>query len=438
MICFFRLLFLPGTGRPLPLTGVIDMTTLLAGLSGFFEDRFKAILLVLLAFVFLAVVLRPPDQTIFTQEQEVPPTTGEFEPAEIFFTPDCPHCHKAMDFLEKLERRYPDFRFKRYDISRPAARDMIFLRAREHGVPPENLGVPFLVIGGHHMVGFHDERATGSVIEEWVRESLAWGKTGGSSGGLMREQGDEKEKLDLPLLGAVDAYSMSLPVLAVTLGLVDGFNPCAMWVLVYLVSLIAGMRERRRVWLLVGAFLAASGILYFLFMAAWLNVFLVVGYVRPVTVMVGVFALYMGIISIRDFIASGGQLVCEVGDMESRGRTRRQVERIITSPLSWAGFAGIVALAFAVNSVEFICSSAMPAVFTHVLAVSGLRPAAYYMYIGLYVLFFMIDDLVVFTAAALAVDRFAGEKYAGLCRVAGGAIMAGLGVVLVFFPHALR
>jgi hypothetical protein len=173
-------------------------------------------------------------------------------------------------------------------------------------------------------------------------------------------------------------------------------------------------------------------------MTAWLNVFLYVGYIHTLTILIGLSALYMGIISIHDFIQSGGMIVCKVGDLDSRQKTRSQIQDLVASPLTWASFAGIVMLAFAVNSIEFICSSAMPAIFTHVLSVAEIPILSYYLYILLYVAFFMLDDFIIFIAAAIAVDRFAGEKYAGFCKLAGGLLMVGLGIILAFFPEALR
>ena len=222
------------------------------------------------------------------------------------------------------------------------------------------------------------------------------------------------------------------------LGVIDGFNPCAMWVLVYLISLIIGMKDRSRIYILIGTFLFASGVLYFLFMTAWLNVFLVLGYIHALTVIIGLAAIYFGALNLEDFVRSGGQLVCAVGDLDSRQRTRMKIRHLVSSPLGLVSFAGIVGLAFAVNSIEFICSSAMPALFTHVLSVADISTLSYYLYILLYVLFFMLDDLIIFLAAAFAVDRFAGEKYAGFCKLAGGLLMIGLGILLAFYPQVLR
>ncbi|MCK9294233.1 MAG: hypothetical protein M0P70_04055 [Desulfobulbaceae bacterium] len=242
----------------------------------------------------------------------------------------------------------------------------------------------------------------------------------------------------IPLLGDRDAGSYSLPVLGAILGLVDGFNPCAMWVLVYLISLIMGLNDRKKIWLLVGSFLMASGVLYFLFMTAWLNAFLFIGYLRPLTLLIGLFALWTGIKNIREFIVTRGAVACKVTDGAAKQKTMGRIRQLVASPLTLASIFGIIALAFAVNSIEFLCSAGIPAIFTHVLAISAKSSLQYYAYILLYVFFFMLDDLLIFTSAVFAVNSSCGEKYTRHCKALGGIIMVVLGVLLTFFPDMLR
>ena len=146
----------------------------------------------------------------------------------------------------------------------------------------------------------------------------------------------------------------------------------------------------------------------------------------------------MGLNNIREYIRTKGALVCEVGDAESKKKTISKMERIVFSPLSMATVLGIIGLAFVINSIEFVCSSAIPAIFTQVLAVSNLSTLSYYLYILLYVLFFMLDDLIIFSLAVFAVTSNYGEKYAKYCKIIGGILLICLGLLLTFFPQWLR
>jgi len=246
------------------------------------------------------------------------------------------------------------------------------------------------------------------------------------------------ETVSVPLLGEVRIGVLPLPVLAVLLGLVDGFNPCAMWALVYLISLVAGLNDRRKIWLLVGSFVFASGVLYFLFMTAWLNVFLFVGYLRLLTITVGLFALGVGILDIREFFAVKGALTCPVGDGAAKQHALGKMRAIVRAPLAFGSFLAILLLAFTVNSIEFACSAALPAIFTHTLSLRSLSSFQYYGYILLYDFFFMLDDLVIFGLAVLTLETTLGAKYVKQCKLLGGIVLAGLGFLMLFMPETLR
>ncbi len=246
------------------------------------------------------------------------------------------------------------------------------------------------------------------------------------------------ETVALPVFGAIRLADFSLPALAVLLGLADGFNPCAMWALVYLLSLLVSLQDRRKIWLLVGSFVLASGVLYFLFMTAWLNVFLLLGYLRPLTIAIGAGALVIGAMDLRAFVLTRGAPVCAVGSPDLKKRTMGRMERLVAAPLSLASFLGIVALAFTVNAIEFACSAGLPAIFTHTLSLRQLSVSQYYGYILLYDFFFMLDDLLIFSLAAFTLRTTMASGYVQYGKLVGGIILVGLGLVMLLAPEMLR
>lgn len=263
---------------------------------------------------------------------------------------------------------------------------------------------------------------------------LGWGDLALAAGA----EGWQQEFVTLPLVGQVPLADLSLPALAILLGLADGFNPCAMWALVYLLSLLVSLQDRRKVILMVGSFVLASGILYFLFMTAWLNAFLILGYMRPLTIAIGVGALLIGLHDLRSFALTKGAPVCAVGGTELKHKTMSRMERLVAAPLSLATFAGIIGLAFLVNSIEFACSAALPAIFTHALSLRPLPTLAYYGYILLYDFFFMLDDLIIFTLAAVALETTIGSGYARYGKLVGGLVLVALGLAMLFAPDLLQ
>ncbi|OGN95520.1 MAG: hypothetical protein A2Z77_06865 [Chloroflexi bacterium RBG_13_51_36] len=382
-------------------------------LKNTFQDRFKRYLII--ALVILGIIIG------FTSQGTSSP--GEGYQVYFFYLPGCSHCEEQEPFNQKLENEYPSINITREDAATAAGIALLSQMLDERGIEEEP-DFPITIFGNQVFGGWESEETTGIAIEEALQQCLA--------GNCPPPTSEEpKHKVRLPLIGEIVLSDYSLPALAVILGLVDGFNPCAMWVLVYLISVVAILRDKKRIWLIVGSFVLASGILYFLFMTVWLNLFLFIGYVKAVTVVIGLVALGGGILQIRGFIQTKGAVVCEVTDEESRKKTMTKVQEIVSSPLTWGILAAIIALAFTVNAVEFVCSAAIPAVFTQVLSLAGLTTFQYYGYILLYVLFFMLDDLVIFGTAAFALTSSLGDRYSKYTRPVGATILIILGLLLL-------
>jgi hypothetical protein len=389
-------------------------------LKNTFGDQFKRYLIISL--IVLGIVIA------FTSQERSNPVEG-FE-VHFFYLPGCSHCEDQELFNEKLKIEYPSINITAHDATTPAGRALLTQMLEERGIEYEP-GFPVTIFENQVFGGWVSNETTGVDIEEALQQCLA--------GNCPPPTGEEpRHTIVLPLIGEIDPSAYSLPTLAVILGLVDGFNPCAMWVLVYLISVVATLRDRKRIWLIVGSFVLASGILYFLFMTAWLNAFLAIGYVKPVTVVIGLVALGGGILQLREVVKTKGAIVCEVTSEDSRKKTMTKVQKIVSSPLSWGILAGIIALAFTVNAVEFVCSAAIPAVFTQVLSMASLTTVQHYSYILLYVFFFMLDDLVIFGTAAFALTSNLGERYAKYSRPVGATILIILGVLLLICLYSSR
>jgi hypothetical protein len=388
-------------------------------LKNTFQDRFKRYLIISL--IILGIVIG------FTSQGTS--STGEGYKVHFFYVTGCSHCDEQRPFNEKLVKTYPSIQIIEHDVTIPAEHALLAEMLEERGVEYEP-EFP-ITIFGNQVFSWESEETTGRAIEEALQQCLA-GKCPPPT------SEEPKHKIKLPFIGEIVLADYSLPALAIILGLVDGFNPCAMWVLVYLISIVATLRDRKRIWLICGSFVLASGVLYFLFMTAWLNAFLLIGYVKPVTVVIGLVALGGGALQVREVIKTKGAVVCEVTGEESRTKTMTKVQKIVSSPLTFGILGGIIALAFTVNAVEFVCSAAIPAVFTQVLSLAGLSTFQYYGYILLYDVFFMLDDMIIFGTAAFALTSRLGDRYAKYSRPVGATILIILGLLLLACLYSTR
>ena len=410
----------------------------------------KIVSLFLICFIFLGLVN-------FALAQE----SSNENPVNLYFFygSTCPHCKKAEAFLEKIKEKYPLVEIKSYEVFGNKENAKLLLELFENCDEEKTVRVPAIFIGQEVIVGYLSEETTGQAIEEAVEKCLT-GECIDPLTGIDEcqfcqcegEQGEicqcqvcacqKQEKTDqiinYPFFGKINLSNLSLPVLTVVLAGLDGFNPCAMWVLLFLIALLVNVRSRKKIWLVGGTFIAASGIIYFLLLSAWLNLFLVISYINLTRIMIGILAVGAGIWQIRNFIIFKPG-VCEVAPIGGKWHQRLSAKaKQIVQSSGLPAFLGVVALALAVNLIEFFCSAGLPAIYTRLLSLNQLSSLNYYLYLLLYTFIFMLDDLIIFGIAVITLSKIGfTEKYTKWSMLIGGLLIFILGFLLIFRPDFL-
>ncbi|MGE0758264.1 MAG: hypothetical protein AB7F89_18150 [Pirellulaceae bacterium] len=243
--------------------------------------------------------------------------------------------------------------------------------------------------------------------------------------------------IELPVFGKVDVDRIGLPAFTIAVGLVDGFNPCAMWVLVFLLSVLVNLHDRGKMFLVAGTFVVISGAAYFAFMAAWLNVFLLIGYLRPIQILLGGLAIVVGAVHIKDFFAFHQGVTFSIPESAKPGIYAR-VRAIVTAEHVWGALAGACTLAVLVNVVELLCTAGLPALYTEVLTQQDLAAWEYYSYLGLYNLAYMFDDLCLVTTMIITLSRARLQEVHGRwLKLVSGLVILALGAVMILAPDWL-
>ncbi len=246
-----------------------------------------------------------------------------------------------------------------------------------------------------------------------------------------------EQTISLPIFGEKKVSSFSLPVLTFVVGFLDGFNPCAMWTLLFLISLLLGLEDKKRMWILGMAFIVASSFVYFLFMSAWLNLFLFIGFIGWVRILIGAVSLGAGGYYLYDYCVNKTG-ACKVDMGGKKQKVFAKLKEFTHKQSLFAALVGIVLLAFAVNLVELICSAGLPAIYTQVLSMSDLPTWEYYLYLVVYIMVFMLDDLFVFFVAMKTLHKVGvNTKYSRYSHLIGGILMLGIGLALWFKPELL-
>lgn len=350
---------------------------------------------------------------------------GDEVEMQVFVRPGCPHCERAKTFLPELQQRHPKIRIRVRDISRdPQALEELTRFAQASGLV--TIGVPAFYLRGKLIIGFVSAETTGKQLESLIEEREA-----------ARASRVVPHAIDAPWIGRIDVRDLGLPLFTIILGLIDGLNPCAMWVLLFLLSMLINLEDRKKMFLIGAVFVMVSGVVYFAFMAAWLNLFLLIGLSRTVQTLLGGVALLAAILNIKDFFAYGSGPSLSIPEAAKPG-IYRQVRRILRAENLPAAILAVLVLAVLVNTVELLCTAGLPAIYTQVLTAHALPGWAYYGYLLLYNAAYVADDSLMLIIAVITLSRHKLQESGGRwLKLLSGIVMLLLGSMLLLFPEWL-
>jgi glutaredoxin len=372
--------------------------------------------------------------------------------AYIFWQSGCPYCAAAKNTLEEIrETRHAAVGIDAIELDGSPADDKLYETVLRR-FQVDQAVVPVVVIGERHFVGYADRGRSAGEYQRAIDHCLLAGcrdvvaglrsaPAGGSTGPVQHSTGEPAPfgsyEITIPVLGKLDLATLSLPALTVLLAAIDGFNPCAMWVLVFLIGLLLGLEDQRRMWLLGAVFLLTTAVMYFAVMAAWFNLVMVLGATSWLRIGIAALAIGAGLLFLRDFWTRP-TAACRVVRPQRRRKMMDALRSVVSqNQLIWS-LAGIAVVAVAVNLVELACSAGVPAVYTQILAMNQLSGGSYYFYLALYIAVFMLDDVAIFVTAMVAL-RVTGltSSYARYSHLLGGMLLLAIGAIMLLRPELL-
>lgn len=357
----------------------------------------------------------------------------------LFYSETCPHCHEEKQYLEDLKLEKSNIVVKLYEL-------------KEHGdlykgiqklLNKPTIGVPYTVIGSYALTGFsnvtkgdilhlidkYEKENYRDIVSEYIKNPNL--KLDNDS------NIDNNEEKELPILGNVNTKKVSLALVAVVIGLVDGFNPCAMWILIFLISMLIGIKDKKRMWILGLTFIITSALVYMFFMLAWLNVAIFANKTTFIKVTIAIFAILFGLYSIYKFTKKSKD-GCEIVKENKKKNIIQKIKDLTANKSLVLSLIGIITLAFSVNIIELMCSLGLPVTFTNMLVINNVSGLNYGIYILIYIFFFMLDDLIVFLIAMFTLKVTGiSTKYSRYSSLIGGIIMLVVGLLMLFAPNIL-
>jgi hypothetical protein len=355
----------------------------------------------------------------------------------VFVGQGCPHCARALEWVAGLQVRHPALRIEVQDVVTDAeALAALRALASERGL--SGVSVPTFVVRGDRVwVGFTSAETTGTELEDVLTGASPRPEPVGSRDVAEPTGRPTSPSVELPLIGVVALDDVGLPLFTVALGLLDGFNPCAMWVLLFLLSMLVSVGSRARMAAIGGTFVLVSGAVYYAFMAAWLNAFLLLGMSRWIQATLGAVALGLGALNVKDFLWLGRGPSLGIPEA-AKPSIYARVRRIVTAERLGAAIGTVTILALLVNTVELLCTAGFPALYTRILTLRELSRLQYHAYLGLYDLFYMLDDALMLSVAVYTLSHHRLQlREARWLKLLSGAVMLGLGAVLLLQPDWL-
>ena len=370
----------------------------------------------------------------------------------LFYGDGCPHCAEEESFLNEYLKDKDDIELHKYEVWHDKDNQEI-LRKVQDAINNHASGVPYMVIGNKPIVGYYDG-VTNIQIEEQIEKTRKSSKFVDKVKKVLNNEKIDDENDDnngndenveeddteiVPFFGKIKVKEVSLPLLSVVLGFIDGFNPCATWILIFLITMLINMKNRKRMWILGFTLILTSGIMYLLFMLAILSTANYLSGYFFIRLIVAAFSIGIGIFNIYNFIKSlKKDDGCNVVNKKNRKKIMQKIMNITTEKKFIISLIGIIVLAITVNLIEAMCSLSIPVVYVNILSMNNLSIPAYSLYLLLYILFFLIDDIVIFTIAMITFKVTGiSTKFTKYSHLIAGIITLIIGILLIFAPGVL-
>jgi hypothetical protein len=364
----------------------------------------------------------------------------------LYWGDGCPNCENEREWLATVAKDHPDLTITQYEVWKDADNRALFVAAGED-LGFEASSVPTTVIGERVWIGW-----TGPIQED-VSDAIdlvlageapppgVYGTPG--AGTCNQDEGvctveDDGVLVDVPLVGEVALDDKSLLVSTLIIGFVDGVNPCSLWVISVLLTIVIRTASRRRVVAIGSMFLGVTAGMYALYMAGIYSALTVVGYVGAIQVIVAVVAGIFGVVSVKDYFAFKKGLSFTIKDSAKPGIYKRVRDAAGHRSLLPA-LAATVTLAVAVSLLETPCTAGFPVLWTGMLRANGVGFAETALLFVAYMIPFLLDEMIVFGIAIATMKATKmQEEHGELLKLIGGVTMLALAAVMVFAPRLME
>ena len=362
----------------------------------------------------------------------------------------CSHCAAEEPFLQHLvnDVYHEKINIHEYEIwydENNAAMAEHF--AEGYGQTPG--GVPMTFIGTHFITGFSEDRSQEFI--DAIEEEIANGPVDPraiADGELTIEQVIEnREKkneelnttITVPLFGKVDLKNKSLLVTTIIIGLVDGVNPCSLWVLTMLLAMVIHTDSRKKTLIIGFVYLFITAAIYALFILGVFSLLSYVRFLKWIQIVVACITLVLGLINLKDYFFFKQGVSLTIDDEKKPGLYKKMRNVLKNTDNVWAMIGATIVLSAGVSLVEFSCTAAFPVIWSNILSAHGIGKLEFALHLLLYMLLYQIDELIIFLVVVVTMkSKRMEEKHGQVLKLFSGCLMVALSIVMIAKPALMN
>jgi thiol-disulfide isomerase/thioredoxin len=356
----------------------------------------------------------------------------------FFWSEKCPHCLKARPDVLAIDKEFDWLKLHSLQlVDKPENVQKYINMAALFGNDARS--VPTFMFCGNLLSGYERMETTGQQLKSFLQACHRFVEQENPDNSTrFAAQQEGATSLELPFLGSISSDEYSLPILTVFIAGMDAFNPCAFFVLLFLLSMMVHSRSRRRMALIGGIFVFFSGAIYFLFMAAWLNLFIYLGELRVITLIAGAIAVLIALVNIKDYFWFKRGFSLSIADDE-KPKLIDRIRQLLRLDSITTVIVATVILAVVANSYELLCTAGFPMVYTRILTLRSLPVESYYLYLLFYNLIYIVPLLTIVAVFTIKLgSRKLSEQEGMVLKLLSGIMMLLLGGLLIVSPESLN
>jgi len=356
----------------------------------------------------------------------------------FFWSEKCPHCLKARPDVLAIDKEFDWLKLHSLQlVDNPQNVQRYINMAALFGNDARS--VPTFMFCGNLLSGYDRMETTGQQLKSFLQACHRFVEQENPDNSTrFAAQQEGATSLDIPFLGSISSDEYSLPILTVFIAGMDAFNPCAFFVLLFLLSMMVHSRSRRRMALIGGIFVFFSGAIYFLFMAAWLNLFIYLGELRVITLIAGAIAVLIALVNIKDYFWFKRGFSLSIADDE-KPKLIDRIRQLLRLDSITTVIVATVILAVVANSYELLCTAGFPMVYTRILTLRSLPVESYYLYLLFYNLIYILPLLTIVAVFTIKLgSRKLSEQEGMVLKLLSGIMMLMLGGLLIVSPESLN